>query len=41
LTVQLIHEFTKHLPGFSKLVDDDKRTLQKACAASSAHVISL
>ncbi|VDN57947.1 unnamed protein product [Dracunculus medinensis] len=31
LNVQLIHQFTAHLPGFSKLSDEDKRTLHKAC----------
>lgn len=29
LNVQLIHQFTAHLPGFSKLSDEDKRTLHK------------
>uniref|UniRef100_A0A914W4F0 Ecdysone receptor n=1 Tax=Plectus sambesii TaxID=2011161 RepID=A0A914W4F0_9BILA len=32
INVQLIVEFTKHLPGFSTLNAEDKRTLQKACA---------
>uniref|UniRef100_A0A915BY57 NR LBD domain-containing protein n=1 Tax=Parascaris univalens TaxID=6257 RepID=A0A915BY57_PARUN len=31
LNVQLIHQFTTHLPGFCKLTDDDKRTLHKTC----------
>jgi len=31
LQVQLIHEFIKQLPGYNKLIDEDKRTLQKAC----------
>ncbi|KHN78537.1 Ecdysone receptor [Toxocara canis] len=31
LSVQLIHQFTAHLPGFCKLTDDDKRTLHKCC----------
>uniref|UniRef100_A0A158R3U4 Ecdysteroid receptor n=1 Tax=Syphacia muris TaxID=451379 RepID=A0A158R3U4_9BILA len=31
LSVQLIHQFTMLLPGFSKLSEEDKRTLHKAC----------
>uniref|UniRef100_A0A183D1W2 NR LBD domain-containing protein n=1 Tax=Gongylonema pulchrum TaxID=637853 RepID=A0A183D1W2_9BILA len=31
LSLQLIHQFTMHLPGFCKLSDEDKRTLHKAC----------
>lgn len=29
LSLQLIHQFTMHLPGFCKLSDEDKRTLHK------------
>ncbi|EJD76140.1 ecdysone receptor isoform A [Loa loa] len=31
LSLQLIHQFTMHLPGFCKLSDEDKRTLHKTC----------